>query len=128
MPDIALLSLDRATFLALHRRTEAGDETALAEIAAMWDRFGGGAIECWLCRAPTSSIPRWAITFPENHDPTRLVAACCCENCRTMDPTLRRRRSLALIRSQYSKPAKAKGGARVKQTHLVRVPEHLRVR
>jgi hypothetical protein len=105
MPELVLLSFDRAQFEALHRAAGKGNEDALREMEHLWDDYAGQELECFLCGAVTENPP-FSMTMPERNADTRVTIAPLCTACHHLPRMVRLNRTMKLLQRMWSRRGK----------------------
>lgn len=107
MPELVLLSFDRAQFEVLHRAAGKGDEDAQREMEHLWDDYAGRELECFLCGAVTENPP-FSMTMPERNADSKVNIAPLCNACHELPRMVRLNRTLKLLHKMWGR-----GGKRV---------------
>jgi hypothetical protein len=105
MPELVILSLNRAEFDATHKQALAGDEQALQAIASVWDDYADRDLECFICGGIVER-PVFTMALPERKDHTKAIAVALCLRCRALPPMQRLGRALRLLKKMWSRNGK----------------------
>ena len=101
MPEtLTLLSFNRTEFTARYRAAARGDETALAELEAIFD--GYTPLSCFLCDREVEGDV-FALMLPERRDHSRVLAAPLCQQCRVLPSMQRMARAIKLLKKMWGK-------------------------
>jgi hypothetical protein len=109
MPELVILSLDRAEVDATHKRARQGDEEAVRAFESLFDGYADRELACFICDKEAER-PIFSLILPEHADPRKAVAVPLCHPCRDLPKMIRLSRAITLLRKMWSK-----GG---KQTHF----------
>jgi hypothetical protein len=118
MPELVMLTLDRAAVDDLNQRAMAGDEAALAEFEHLWDDYRDRDLECFLDGNACGPAP-FTIFLPDRDGPKKLIAVALCDACRELPRMVRLNRAIVMLKRMWSK----KGG---RQFHVTFAPSRRR--
>jgi hypothetical protein len=102
MSQLVLLSIERATFLALDRAMQQGDAEAAQFFTGLWDAYKEQEFECFLC-AGQAPHPPFSLFVPDPEDKaqTKLLVRPLCLPCRDLPRQLKMARVFRLLKKMY---------------------------
>ena len=110
-----LLSIDRATFMRMHKRAPENDPAVVAPLAKLWEPYAETALECFTCgAADIQPRPVFLMVLPEyiaRFAATKLIVAPLCLACRDIQPPQRRFARCLTILKRMAKARDGKGVA-----------------
>lgn len=103
MPELVLLSIDKAAFKAAYRAAADGDESALHELLDAWAGYADRELACFVCDAVTANPP-YSFVLPERGDPRKAIAIPLCPACAALPTLQRQHRVTRLLKKMWTRP------------------------
>ena len=114
MPELVLLTLDRAKLRECRSSAKHGDTEAQRELNALWSEYDSVDLECFLCGG-TVEKPVVTLLLPEHDAADKAICAPLCVECRDLSVLQQMNRAFKLLKKMWKK----KGGP---QIHFFQLP------